>query len=484
MKRLSPYSDPQTLRVVQKTYEILARNRVAVSRPDGIDHVFTTPSLSDGAADSHLDYGGKQWLWDSSAHAMNLAHTEPDVARAELRAMMAHQVAEDSADFGFVPHMNYFHVDGRKVPEWAKKHFEQFLNGPDGGMVPAGERQAFLNTYWSHETHSDITQPPILAMAVLEVSRTDPDRSFVEELVPKLKSYYDYLGRRRADEDGLLRIIHPWESGWDNSQRWDVAIGVEGVERALIDRRKIRLFSKYKALKWDLDKIIASRDFLVKPVDFNVLYATNMDCLATLCGLVGDEPGVREYRERSRLVASSIRSAMWDGDKYVDILQTTEGDRLSSVKSAAMFYPMMLDGESRSRHLIHAHLANPDEFNPLDGFMVPTTSLDDPTCDGSQYWRGNVWGIVNFFVHCGVREYLKSEPDDTVAEGIAKRIRDSMFELLDKADFYEYFNTGKVDGEPRGYGVASFGWNGLALFMDRQPAFGLTTQIAEGTERL
>ena len=464
---LSPRTDPRTLRVLRRTYEILARNRVSVS-----GHVFTTPSLSDGAADSHLDYGGKQWLWDSSAHAMNLAHTEPEIARAELRAMMAHQTTETSADHGFVPHMNYFHGDGRLVPEWAKEHFQDFLASTDGCLVPREGREKFLTSYWSQESHSDITQPPILAMAVLEVHQADPDRSFAEEMVPKLKAFYDYLARRRADEDGLLRIIHPWESGWDNSQRWDEAIGVEGVERHLIDRRKIRLLSKYKALDWNLDRIVDSRDFLVKPVDFNVLYTKNLDCLAELCEVLGDRSGAKEYNERCGRVVASIRSAMWDGDKYVDILQTPGGDRLSSVKSAAMFYPMMVAGEPRSRHLIHQHLANPEEFAPPKGFMVSTTSLDEPSCDGSQYWRGNVWGIVNFFVHCGLREYLKTAPGDAVARTMAERIRDSMFELLDEADFYEYFHTRKVDEEPRGYGVPSFGWNGLALFMDREPAFG------------
>ena len=57
----------ETRRVIQKTYDILRKNRVAVSDSEGVAEVFTTPSLSDGAEDSHLDYAGKQWLWDSAA---------------------------------------------------------------------------------------------------------------------------------------------------------------------------------------------------------------------------------------------------------------------------------------------------------------------------------------------------------------------------------------------------------------------------------
>ena len=104
--------------------------------------------------------------------------------------------------------------------------------------------------------------------------------------------------------------------------------------------------------------------------------------------------------------------------------------------------------------------------------MVPTTSLDNVTFRGEQYWRGNVWGIVNFFVHCAVLEHLKTHPTDALARSLAIKCRDSMFELLDEADFFEYFNPHKVDdGKPKGYGVPSFGWNGLALFLDKPPAF-------------
>ena len=409
---------------------------------------------------------------------MNLAYTEPQVAKAELRAMLRHQVLErDSEDFGFVPHMNYFLGDGRLVPVWAKKHFQSFLDGPEGHRVPSHRRDSFVNTYWSSDLHSDITQPPILAMAVQEVARATADLEFVSEMVPRLQAYYDYLHRRRADSVGLVRIIHPWESGWDNSQRWDEALGLhsEGsqVARAAIDLEKIRLLSKCKALDWELDQILAERDFVVKPVDFNVLYAKNLESLAHLCKMLGDTEGADTNVKRSMSVSKAIFEQMWDGDKYVDLLETKEGsDKRSKVKSAAMFYPLMLSGAPHSELLIHSYLANPQEFNPEGGYMIPTTSLDDPTHQGGAYWRGNVWGIVNFFVHSAVRYYLKANPQDQLAVRLTRRLRDSMFELLDQADFFEYFNPRRVnDGKVQGYGVSSFGWNGLALFMDRPPAF-------------
>lgn len=447
--------------VRRKAYTILEGNRVQVGA-----HTFTTPSQCVGEGDSHLDYGGKQWLWDSAAHAMILARTEPDVALAELEAMLAHQVRE-GPDRGFVPHMNYFHGDGQQVPEWARPHMERFLDSPEGReLVSPDRRGAFLETYWSSPVHSDLTQPPILAMAALELAPESRG-----PLVARLADYYDYLHERRADSDGLIRIIHPWESGWDNSQRWDEAIGLtptgKPVERSQIDDRKMRLFCLAKAQDWDLDRILARGDFSAKPVDVNVLYAKNLECMEKLCRDSGDEAGAERFGSRASAVRQAIFQKMWDGDKYVDLF----GERRSTVKSAAMFYPMMLAGEERGATLVARHLANPAEFNPPGGFSVPTTSLDHPGVDGDQYWRGNVWGIVNFFTHCAVNRYLSEHPEDRLAQQMSQKLHGSMVELLHRGDFFEYFNPMPREGHPRGHGVPSFGWNGLVVRMTDPPAF-------------
>lgn len=472
-------------RVVDKCYQILRENRVVMSTPRG-NVTFTTPSRTHGDGNSHLDYGGKQWLWDSAAHVMILAHTEPEVAKAELRAVFKHQnLRRETADFGFVPHMNYFHGDGSDVPHWARPHFHRFLNSEEGrSSVAEAEREEFHSTYWSNPSHSDITQPPILAMAALEILSATDDLPYCREIVPNLAAYYDYLHERRADTDGLLRIIHPWESGWDNSQRWDEAIGLgenqEHISRTQIDEKKMGLFSKYKSLKWDLDKILSGLDFVVKPVDFNVLYVKNLECLAHLLQRLSEPTQANQYLNRAALAKDSIYRKMWDGDKYADLLATADGEKASAVKSAAMFFPMMLHDEPHSRQIIETHLTNPREFCPKQGYMVPTTSLDhagfpSEPCDdpNDHYWRGNIWVIVNFFTKCAVERHLRRDPSHNSAEFISARIRESTFSLLDSADFFEYFHPLKyTDDEPtKGFGVPSFGWNGLATLMDRMPAF-------------
>ena len=63
--------------------------------------------------------------------------------------------------------------------------------------------------------------------------RADRERAtaFLEELLPRLAAWHEYLYRERAaTTDGLVEIWHPWESGMDNSPLWD-----EALERMSLD---------------------------------------------------------------------------------------------------------------------------------------------------------------------------------------------------------------------------------------------------------
>ncbi len=434
--------------VIQRAFDVLRGNRFLIN-----GHSFTIPSRT-VESDDHLDYDGKQWLWDSAFHAMILASQDGEMAKDELRSVFACQHRD-----GFVPHMNYFRGDAGKVPDWAKPHFENFCDSPEGSDITGARRNEFINTYWSYQDHSDITQPPVLAVAVETVMESTNDAVFLGEMLPRLKKYYDYLHQRRdSDRDGLISIIHPWESGWDNSQRWDLTLGVADGERSHIDNRKMRLISIYKKLNWNLDRIFELDEFNVEPVDFNVIYAVNMTALARLCRRIGDTDGADVYENRADKTRRAIFQKMWDGDKYTDLC--TKDEIKSPVKSAAMFYPMILPGEEHHRHLIEKHLANPAEFNLTR--MVPTTSRDHDLYDGSQYWRGNIWININWFLWNALMKVIRDNPDYHPAKLMAHRIKESSFELLAKSGFFEYFNPETDDG----YGVKNFAWNGLVRFMD------------------
>ncbi len=438
-------STERNKKVVEKAYQILNGNRMQIGK-----HRFITPSK---IIDEVVDYEGKQWLWDSCFHAMVMAYRDPDMAKDEILALFSYQ-RED----GFIPHMNYFRGDAQKLSSYQKKVLEEYVNTSEGMEIPKEERDKFKTTLWTSKTHSDITQPPIIAQATELVYKVTSDKKFLQKAIENLKRYYDYLTLKRdPDRDHLVSIIHQWESGWDNSQRWDEVLGVSSNDVDHLNYRKMLVFARNKKAHWNLEEIFKNDWFNVEAVDFNVLYCLNLESLSRLCQEIGKKEDAQKYSNLAQSTKNAIFTKMWDGDKYVDLIGKEE--KKSSVKSAAMFFPMMLDGEPHGKHLIDKHLTNPHEFNLKYG--IPTTSADHPLFKGDQYWRGNVWINVNYFVWLGLKKFLSKNPNYAPAKEMADKIKEATFSLLDKTGFFEYFHPEKGEG----YGAKSFGWNGIVMFM-------------------
>ena len=129
-----------------------------------------------------------QWLWDSCFHVLVWqALGEGGHAQRELAAIFGPQ-----APSGFVPHMNYVRDPG------------------------------FHEDLWGRRNGSSITQPPMYGHVVAELVRAGsppPDR-VVEAAVAGLRFLLD---QRARDRSGLLLVCHPWETGCDDSPRWDDA---------------------------------------------------------------------------------------------------------------------------------------------------------------------------------------------------------------------------------------------------------------------
>lgn len=393
-------------RIKEAAYQLLIDQRTTL---DG--YTFTTPSKQ------YDPYNGRQWFWDSCFHAYISADREPDIAKSELMALLAHQRQD-----GFIPHMNYF---------------------SGNGMAVHGDASALLDQFWSSKYRSDIIQPPIIAMSVKRIFDKTQDKDFLSQVLPKLARYYDYLNKVRDPEhSNLLSIIHSWESGWDNSQRWDKTYDVKTGSSDEVNQKKIQLFKKLQDMDWDESRILSSNVFNVKPVDFNVLYAHNLKIMAELCEAV--EGDGADYRRKSENTTDAIFSKMFNGEFFCDIL--ADGSR-SIVRSAAMFYPMLLSRNFDYSSMITDYLTNPNEFYSQYG--IRTINRTNSNYAPNDYWRGNIWINVNWLIIKG----LQNQNYDKLAHDITNKI----LRLVDEHGFWEYYNP--ETGE--GHRAQNLGWDAL-----------------------
>ncbi|MGD8243840.1 MAG: trehalase family glycosidase [Anaerolineae bacterium] len=141
---------------------------------------------------SKMNYVGL-WLWDSALHALAYRHVDPELARNQVRAMIAHQLSD--------------------------------------GMLPDAVYDEGIVAELDHPIRAEVTKPPILAWAVLKLHETAPDPGFLREIyVPLVRWNAWWFSMNDDDVDGLAQYNHPYSSGLDDSPLWDYGMPVESPD--------------------------------------------------------------------------------------------------------------------------------------------------------------------------------------------------------------------------------------------------------------
>ncbi|SEN15939.1 hypothetical protein SAMN05660976_06960 [Nonomuraea pusilla] len=379
-----------------------------------------------------------QWSWDSAFIAIGNARWSPRRARTELLTLFGAQWQD-----GRVPHI----VFNPAVPEGA------YFPGPRfwGVRAPSGVAT------------SGIVQPPVHALAAWKIHQAEPDVAFLRRIYPRLVAQQRFLRGERRSPEGLISIVHPWESGMDNSPAWDLPLqaveatgsagGIGAVRRDLghvsaAERPTDRDYERYVALA------AAYRDsgyrdpgsFQVEDPLFNAAYGVAESVLAEIARVCGHDPEPHE-REAVRVTAAMVEHLYDDGLFHARDVRT--GCLIRS-SSAAGLTPLLLPGLPREivNTLVGTAL---DRFGLKDG-VLPSYSPAAPGFEPGRYWRGPKWINLSWLVWQGLRE---RRPD------LAAPLADGMIAAVGASGFREYFDPITLDG----HGSRDFSWS-AALIVD------------------
>src|SRR6266567_5461885 len=253
-----------------------------------------------------------QWSWDAAFNAAGLAVVDLPRARLELESLFAGQWRN-----GMVPHIVFDPAATGYAP------------GPDQWQCARYSDEAPIAP-----ATSGICDPPVHAIAgarILEVAAAHGGREaeftlgWAAHLYPRLLAWHRFLARDRADKQtGLMTLFHGWESGTDNSPRWDVPYGnvVPGVALPSYDRpdrahvsnvaqrptdgeydRYLWLLEEAKQAGYDSGMLRESGSFQVGDVLFTAIYAAASDLLADLARRLrkpDDAAELRDYAAQAR----------------------------------------------------------------------------------------------------------------------------------------------------------------------------------------
>lgn len=365
-----------------------------------------------------------QWNWDSAFVALGWATFDEDRAWREIERLLEGQWAD-----GMVPHI-VFHAPS-----------DDYFPGP-----------AVWGTRHRPAT-SGITQPPILATAVRRLREHARNAADADDraaaLYPRLLALHGWWARARDPQgSGLVAILHPWESGMDNSPAWDAALArvpassttpirrrdthhIDAAMRPQDDdyRRYIGLVDLFRSLRWEPEALWAQAPFKVADIGINaVLHRAESDLLA-LAGRFGgaaDQADITRRLERRRQAAGALWNAAAGVFESVDLIARES----IPVATSAGFLPLFagLADEAQARRMA-------DELERWAGavaYLVPSLSPFDPRFDAKRYWRGPVWAVVNRLIAEGLAEYGRND--------LAARIHGHTRALLQHGGFAEYFD--------------------------------------------
>ncbi|MGP1396234.1 MAG: MGH1-like glycoside hydrolase domain-containing protein [Inquilinaceae bacterium] len=393
-----------------------------------------------------------QWNWDSCLVALGWATFDEPRAWAELDSLFGAQW-----DDGMVPHI-VFHK-------------------PDPGYFPGPEAWGTGRTPAS----SGITQPPVAATVVRRLVEGARDaalaRDAASRLLPRLMAWHRwFMTARDTDGDGLVAMIHPWETGRDNSPDWDVALGRVPVEKLEPYERRdtthvdsaqrprqaeydryMSLVQGFRALNYDPARLVDASPFRMADVGVNAILLRAHRDLAWLARTLGDTSAAEEADRWTVRTADGF-GRLWhapsDTYRSFDLAAGTH----SPVTTVASFLPLSAGLEMGDRA---ARLAGTLEaWLGRVRFGVPSADPAGPDFDQRRYWRGPVWAIVNYLLVDGLAAHG--------LDRLVRRVTDDTATLIRTAGFYEYFDP--TDGT--GLGGDRFTWTAAMwlAWLNRLPA--------------
>jgi Trehalase len=404
-----------------------------------------------------------QWSWDAAFIAIGRAWRQQELARLELESLLAGQWAN-----GMVPHIVFNPAvapgDYFPGPEFWDAGRGNGHRGPGPGPPPAT---------------SGILQPPLHARAALEVHRRATDQTsslaFLARVYPKLVAWHDYLAERRdVAGHGLAALVHPWESGMDNSPIWDQDLDELVIPAGAVppyrrqdlvhadpaDRptdaaydRFVYLAMAYRDAGYDDAAWLARSPFLVEDPLFNAIWCWSAHALAEIAELLGHDGA--PHRAMAGRIHDGLLAHLWEPASR-RFLAWDVRDRHHVAKNTVSSLMPLLDPDLPAEQVasIVAELGSP-HFHAAGAasFLVPSYDLASPDFDRRRYWRGPVWINIDWLIWRGLRQH--GAP--AVTDGIAR----SMTQLVRRSGFREYFDP--FTGE--GYGSHDFSWT-AALLID------------------
>ncbi len=245
---------------------------------------------------------------------------------------------------------------------------------------------------------ADRSEPPVGAITVLGLYKKFHDRWFLEETYPPLMKWNRWWAQHR-DVQGYLA----WGSDGEN-QPADLDDNSRGTRAGAILESGLDNSPMYDTATYNAQSHVLE----FADVGLMSMYIADCDALAEIADALNRTADAKELRDRSAHYRAKL-ATLWDERAGIFLNKDLYTGHVSMRLSPTNFYPMLAHAATpeQARTMVEKHLINTREF--WGEWVIPSIERDDPAFQDQNYWRGRIWGPMNYLVYLGLNNYDDAE---------------------------------------------------------------------------
>ena len=383
-----------------------------------------------------------QWNWDSAFIALGYSYFNLNFALKEIKTLLDGQWKD-----GMIPHILFHNTNTNYYPN---------------------------HTAWNCGNKicsSGITQPPVLASILKEIidknKITKIQKKEIKKFVIKIKKSHEwFIKNRDPKKTGLVSILHPWESGYDNSSLWDEPMNKVKIEKNIQYKRAdnkvinpehrplnidydryVTIKNNLRKKKYDPKKIFKTSLFNVVDIGFNSIFLkSNKDLIILL----------KKFNLDSSTIINYVKITEKNILKYFDKKKQTffcfdlRNKKKIFIPSITNY--LILYADIKNSKINDILIKKLKKHNLKEKYFFSSIKPNHKSFEEKRYWRGPVWINCNWFIHKGLMNK---------DEKYSNKIKERTIRLVEKKGFHEYYSC--KNGKPMG--ANNFSWS-AALYLD------------------
>lgn len=298
----------------------------------------------------------------------------------------------------------------------------------------------------------DRSEPPVGAITVLGLYEKFHDRWFIEDAFEPLLKWNRWWDAHR-NMDGYIVLGSDPDTkpvNWDDGSRgtWQGAVYESGLDNSPM----------YDGTYFNPQ----THKLEYADVGMTSLYVADCDALAQIAEALGKTPEAKELKERAEQYRAKLKT-LWSDEAGIFLNKDLHTGKLNTRLSPTNFYPLLAKAATpeQAKTMVEKYLMNSDEF--WGEWVLPSIARNDPAFKDQNYWRGRIWGPMNYLVYLGLRNYDLPEARRALAK---KSYALFAKEWTGKGHVHENYNAITGTGDDVSSSDRFYHWGALLGYME------------------